>query len=97
MIDRVGKEVMEREGTIVPDLGGTMIELPRAALLAGEIAEAAEFFSFGTNDLTQTVFGLSRDDAASRPDFPRLQPDGPQSGGGRDLRERMSSLADVRD
>jgi pyruvate, orthophosphate dikinase len=44
---------------------GTMIELPRAALLAGEIAETAEFFSFGTNDLTQTVFGISRDDAAS--------------------------------
>ena len=65
MIDRVGKEVMEREGTIVPYLVGTMIELPRAALLAGEIAETAEFFSFGTNDLTQTVFGLSRDDAAS--------------------------------
>jgi pyruvate, orthophosphate dikinase len=65
MIDRVGKEVMEREGTVVPYLVGTMIELPRAALLAGEIAQAAEFFSFGTNDLTQTVFGLSRDDAAS--------------------------------
>src|SRR5439155_1554974 len=65
MIDRVGKEVMEREDTIVPYLVGTMIELPRAALLAGEIAETAEFFSFGTNDLTQTVFGLSRDDAAS--------------------------------
>ena len=65
MIDRVGKEVMEREGTVVPYLVGTMIELPRAALLAGEIAETAEFFSFGTNDLTQTVFGLSRDDAAS--------------------------------
>ena len=44
---------------------GTMIELPRACLMAGEIAEAAEFFSFGTNDLTQTVFGISRDDAAS--------------------------------
>jgi pyruvate,orthophosphate dikinase len=44
---------------------GTMIELPRAALRAGEIAETAEFFSFGTNDLTQTVFGISRDDAAS--------------------------------
>ena len=42
-----------------------MIELPRAALLAGEIAETAEFFSFGTNDLTQTTFGISRDDAAS--------------------------------
>jgi pyruvate,orthophosphate dikinase len=65
MIDRVGKEVMAREGTVVRYLVGTMIELPRAALLAGEIAETAEFFSFGTNDLTQTVFGLSRDDAAS--------------------------------
>jgi pyruvate, orthophosphate dikinase len=65
MIDRVGQEVTEREGVRVPYLVGTMIELPRAALLAGEIAETAEFFSFGTNDLTQTVFGLSRDDAAS--------------------------------
>src|SRR5207248_2234753 len=65
MIDRIGKEVTAREGAVVPYLVGTMIELPRAALLAGEIAEAAEFFSFGTNDLTQTVFGLSRDDAAS--------------------------------
>src|SRR6202035_4904569 len=44
---------------------GTMIELPRAALKADEIAESAEFFSFGTNDLTQTAFGISRDDAAS--------------------------------
>ena len=56
---------MERAGVTVPYLVGTMIELPRAALRAGEIAETAEFFSFGTNDLTQTVFGLSRDDAAS--------------------------------
>jgi pyruvate, orthophosphate dikinase len=44
---------------------GTMIELPRAALQAAEIAQTAEFFSFGTNDLTQTVFGISRDDAAT--------------------------------
>ncbi len=65
MIDRVGREVMERAGVTVSYLVGTMIELPRAALLAGEIAETAEFFSFGTNDLTQTVFGLSRDDAAT--------------------------------
>ncbi len=65
MIDRVGREVMERAGITVPYLVGTMIELPRAVLLAGEIAETAEFFSFGTNDLTQTVFGLSRDDAAT--------------------------------
>ena len=49
---------------MVPYLVGTMIELPRAALLAGDIAEGAEFFSFGTNDLTQTTFGLSRDDTA---------------------------------
>src|SRR5438270_4299751 len=65
IIDRVGREVMEGAGVSVPYLVGTMIELPRAALRAGEIAETAEFFSFGTNDLTQTVFGLSRDDAAS--------------------------------
>ena len=65
IIDRVGREVMERAGIALRYLVGTMIELPRAALRAGEIAETAEFFSFGTNDLTQTVFGLSRDDAAS--------------------------------
>jgi len=65
MVDRVGREVMERAGTKVPYLVGTMIELPRAALLGGEIAKSAAFFSFGTNDLTQTVYGLSRDDAAS--------------------------------
>jgi pyruvate, orthophosphate dikinase len=65
MIDRVGREIMEAAEVTLPYLVGTMIELPRAALLAGEIAETAEFFSFGTNDLTQTVFGLSRDDAAS--------------------------------
>ncbi len=65
VIDRVGRKVMEETGVTIPYLLGTMIELPRAALRAGEIAEAAEFFSFGTNDLTQTVFGLSRDDAAS--------------------------------
>jgi pyruvate,orthophosphate dikinase len=65
MIDRVGREIMEAAGVTLPYLVGTMIELPRAALLAGEIAETADFFSFGTNDLTQTVFGLSRDDAAS--------------------------------
>jgi pyruvate,orthophosphate dikinase len=65
MIDRIGREVMDKAGVAVPYLVGTMIELPRAALLAGEVAQAAEFFSFGTNDLTQTVYGLSRDDAAS--------------------------------
>jgi pyruvate, orthophosphate dikinase len=65
MVDRVGGEIMKREGVDIPYLVGTMIELPRAALLAGEIAKSAAFFSFGTNDLTQTVYGLSRDDAAS--------------------------------
>jgi pyruvate,orthophosphate dikinase len=65
MVDRVGAETMEREAVKLAYSVGTMIELPRAALLAGEIAESAEFFSFGTNDLTQTTFGLSRDDAAS--------------------------------
>jgi len=65
MIDRIGAEVMKEAGIGVPYLVGTMIELPRAVLRAGEIAETAEFFSFGTNDLTQTCFGLSRDDAGS--------------------------------
>ncbi len=65
IVDRVAGEVMTREGVTLPYLVGTMIELPRAALLAGQIAESAEFFSFGTNDLTQTVYGISRDDSAS--------------------------------
>jgi pyruvate, orthophosphate dikinase len=65
MIDRIGAEVMKETSVKVPYLVGTMIELPRAVLRAGEIAETAEFFSFGTNDLTQTCFGLSRDDAGS--------------------------------
>jgi pyruvate,orthophosphate dikinase len=55
--------VMQEHGIQVPHMFGTMIEIPRAALTAREIAEVAEFFSFGTNDLTQTVFGISRDDA----------------------------------
>ncbi len=62
-IDRVAKEVFAETGTTIEYTVGTMIELPRAALTADRIAEAADFFSFGTNDLTQTVFGLSRDDA----------------------------------
>ena len=65
LIDRVATEVAKETGAAVPYLIGTMIELPRAALRAAEIAEAAEFFSFGTNDLTQTTYGLSRDDAGS--------------------------------
>lgn len=62
---KVCEEVISRYGVKVEYLIGTMIELPRAALTADEIATEAEFFSFGTNDLTQTTFGLSRDDAGS--------------------------------
>ena len=64
-IDAVAKAVMEETGVKLDYLVGTMIELPRAAIRAHVIAEAAEFFSFGTNDLTQTTFGISRDDASS--------------------------------
>jgi len=60
---RVADELIKKAGVKLSYIVGTMIELPRAALLAGEIAEVAEFFSFGTNDLTQTTMGLSRDDA----------------------------------
>jgi pyruvate,orthophosphate dikinase len=63
LIERAAEQVMGVMGERVPYLIGTMIELPRAALTADEIAEEADFFSFGTNDLTQTTFGLSRDDA----------------------------------
>jgi pyruvate,orthophosphate dikinase len=64
-IDAMAEAVASETGVKIDYQVGTMIELPRAALRAGEIAEAAEFFSFGTNDLTQTTFGISRDDAAS--------------------------------
>ena len=63
IIQRVADEVVRAMGEGVQYMIGTMIELPRAALTADEIAQSAEFFSFGTNDLTQTTFGLSRDDA----------------------------------
>ncbi|MBQ4513308.1 MAG: pyruvate, phosphate dikinase, partial [Anaerolineaceae bacterium] len=59
----IAKQVMEEKGTEVDYMFGTMIEIPRAAVTAGEIAEVAQFFSFGTNDLTQMTFGYSRDDA----------------------------------
>jgi pyruvate,orthophosphate dikinase len=62
-VDKVAKAVFAETGTTIEYSVGTMIELPRAALTADSIAESADFFSFGTNDLTQTVFGLSRDDA----------------------------------
>ncbi|ACB81169.1 MULTISPECIES: pyruvate, phosphate dikinase [Methylorubrum] len=64
-IDAMAKAVTEETGAKLEYQVGTMIELPRAALKAGEIAETAEFFSFGTNDLTQTALGISRDDAAT--------------------------------
>ena len=63
IVRRVAKETQEKKGVQVKHLIGTMIEVPRAAVTAGRIAEAAEFFSFGTNDLTQMAFGFSRDDA----------------------------------
>ena len=62
-VDRIAKEVFKETGKTVEYSVGTMIELPRAALTADSIAGVADFFSFGTNDLTQTAFGLSRDDA----------------------------------
>ncbi|NQW54338.1 MAG: pyruvate, phosphate dikinase, partial [Rhodospirillales bacterium] len=65
VIDQVAEEVSQSADETLEYLVGTMIELPRAALRAGDIAQSAEFFSFGTNDLTQTTFGLSRDDSAS--------------------------------
>lgn len=62
-VEAIGAEVMEKAGAKIDYLVGTMIELPRAAICADEIAEVAQFFSFGTNDLTQTTLGISRDDA----------------------------------
>ena len=65
LIIKVENEVEAKSGLKLNYMVGTMIELPRAALMAGQIAQEAEFFSFGTNDLTQTTFGLSRDDSAN--------------------------------
>ena len=65
IIDKVAKQVFEEKGAKVDYLVGTMIEIPRAAVTADEIAETAQFFSFGTNDLTQTGLGMSRDDSGS--------------------------------
>lgn len=66
MLEQTAKEVMERENTTIEYKFGTMIEIPRACVTANEIAEYAEFFSFGTNDLTQMTFGYSRDDAEGK-------------------------------
>jgi len=65
VIASAAEEVEAQSGVTLNYHVGTMVELPRAALRAGELAETAEFFSFGTNDLTQTTFGISRDDSAS--------------------------------
>ena len=65
-VTAVTEALMNESGRRLSYLIGTMIELPRACLLAGELAETAEFFSFGTNDLTQTTFGFSRDDAEGK-------------------------------
>lgn len=66
VVERVATETMEKHGVKLEYMVGTMIELPRAALTADEIAKEAQFFSFGTNDLTQTTFGFSRDDAEGK-------------------------------
>jgi pyruvate,orthophosphate dikinase len=66
LIERVANQVMEEMGVTVTYKIGTMIELPRAAIIADQMAGYAEFFSFGTNDLTQTTFGISRDDAEGK-------------------------------
>jgi pyruvate,orthophosphate dikinase len=65
-LEAVAEEVMNRKGVRVNYMFGTMIEIPRAALTADEVAQYAEFFSFGTNDLTQMTFGYSRDDAEGK-------------------------------
>ena len=62
IVDRVAKETLKKAGVKLKYMVGTMIEIPRAAVTADEVAKVAEFFSFGTNDLTQTAMGLSRDD-----------------------------------
>jgi pyruvate,orthophosphate dikinase len=66
-LEQVAQDTMKAEGIEVDYMFGTMIEIPRAALTADEIAKEAQFFSFGTNDLTQMTYGLSRDDAGEVP------------------------------
>jgi pyruvate,orthophosphate dikinase len=65
IVDQLAHDVMQKESITIDYLIGTMIELPRACVTANQIAEHAEFFSFGTNDLTQTTYGFSRDDVGS--------------------------------
>jgi pyruvate,orthophosphate dikinase len=80
IVDRVAQEVMKKTKVKFKYLVGTMIEVPRAALVADQIAQEAEFFSFGTNDMTQMTFGYSRDDAGTfLPDYVarKILPDDP--------------------
>ncbi len=63
LVNTVAEKIQRKNNVKIDYLVGTMIELPRAAIKAGEIAKHADFFSFGTNDLTQTTFGISRDDS----------------------------------
>ena len=67
IVDRVAAETMKEQGVKIKYLVGTMIEVPRGAMTADQIAEEAQFFSFGTNDLTQLTFGFSRDDVGQVP------------------------------
>ncbi len=87
-LEAVAQEITSEEGAAVEYKFGTMIELPRAALTAGQIATVADFFSFGTNDLTQTTFGISRDDAEGK--FLLKYVDGLEEPG---LKERVKILA----
>ncbi|NOX97394.1 MAG: pyruvate, phosphate dikinase [Nitrospirae bacterium] len=73
VVNAVAKEVIDSSGVEIKYLVGTMLELPRACLTADEIAKEADFFSYGTNDLTQTTFGLSRDDAKFLPDYLEME------------------------
>lgn len=66
LLKDVAQKVAAKSGVVVPYKIGTMIEVPRGALMAGQLASTAEFFSFGTNDLTQMTFGISRDDAQAK-------------------------------
>ena len=75
VVRQTAEEVFRERQITVPFLLGTMIELPRAALTADELAQEAQFFSFGTNDLTQTTWGLSRDDAGLPALLPRARRD----------------------
>jgi pyruvate,orthophosphate dikinase len=86
MMLRVVKQVFTELKMEIPYKFGTMIEIPRAALTAGEVAKVAEFFSFGTNDLTQTTFAFSRDDArASSAEVRQRKDPAGQSGSSRSI------------